>query len=215
MTTKAITLADAEQQLSKATDTLAALKAKILDKGPGSVTAEELGTAVLAVEHAKLGVQHATEAAVAQAEADRQQQLQELKAQILDQAGDADTALDAMTAIENAAAVLIEACAGRQQLIAKATASMRKAGVPRHIDGQADQHAGLAWSDAGMGRSDTVYVDGRRLAHLSPGLVIAAALERAARTAGCGSRHLQPVIEMRSTDRAALDDPDTWLRARY
>lgn len=213
--TKTVTLADAQQQLATATATLDQLKAKILDHGPGTVTAEELGTAALDVEHARLTIDHAVKAAEENAAAERLDHLRLLKQQILDQAGVADTALDAMRQIEDAAAVLIEACAGRQHLISKATAALRTAGVPRNIDGQAEQHAGLAWSDAGMGRSDAVHVDGRRLAHLSPGLVIAAALERAARTAGYGVRHLHPAIEVHSTDRAAIDNPETWLRTRY
>lgn len=213
--TSTVTIADAEQELAAATATLDQLKAKILDRGPGSVTAEELGHAALAVEHAKLTVQHAGQHAQAQAEAERQQQLQLMKAQILDQAGDVDTALDAMRQIETATAVLITSCAGRQQLIAKATASMRKAGVPRHIDGHADQHAGLAWSDAGMGRSDEVHIDGRRLAHISAGVLIAAALDRAARQAGYGVRHLQPALDLRPANQELTADPETWLKRRY
>ncbi|MFC8667068.1 hypothetical protein [Streptomyces sp. NPDC057199] len=229
---KTLTIADAEQELTKATGTLTALKAKILDKGPGSVTAEELGEAVHAVEHAKLTVEHAGQQAQAEADRQRQQHLAELKAEILDQAGDVDTALDAMQQIETAAAVLIAACAGRQRNITQWTAALRQAGVPRyeaggkirtHADGRTygpateltDEHAGMGWSDAGMGRSDAVHVDGRRLAHLSPGLVIAAALERAARTAGYGVRYLHPAIEVHSTDRAAIDNPEAWLRTRY
>lgn len=210
-----VTLADAEQQLTAATATVDQLKAKILDQGPGSVTAEELGTAALAVEHARLAVQHAAKVAQENAAAERLEQLQLLKAQILDQASTVGIALDAMQQLEEAAAILIRACGGRQQLIAQATAAMRKAGIPRHSDGQADQHAGLAWSDAAMGQGDSIHVDDRRITHVSPGVLIAAALDRAARDAGYGIRHLQPAVDVPGVQQPLAQDPETWLKARY
>jgi len=232
VTTKTVTIEDADRQLASATETLDKLKQKILDKGPGSVSPEELGTAAHAVEHARLTVQHAAEAAQAEAQRQRHAQLEELKARILDQAGDVDQALNAMRQIEEAAALLIASCAGRQKLIGQAIAALRQAGVPRYepggktrttADGRvyeaytqlSDEHAGLGWSDAGMGRSDTVYVDDRKLTHLSPGLLIAAALERAARQAGYGIGHLAPVVQLQGSVRGAVDDPDAWLKARY
>lgn len=213
--TTTISVQEAEQQLATATATVDQLKAKILDHGPGSVTAEELGHAALAVEHAKLAVQHAAKTAEDAAEAERQEQLQQLKAQILDQAGDVDTALDAMRQIEEAAALLITTCGGRQQLIGTATAAMRRAGVPAHADGAADQHAGLAWSDAGMGRSDAVHVDGRTLNQINAGVLIAAALTRGAREAGYTTRHLTPALDITAPGGPAVNDPEAWLRARY
>lgn len=213
--TKTISVQEAEQQLTAATATVDQLKAKILDEGPGSVTAEELGTAALAVEHARLTIGHAVKAAEDKAAAARHAQLEELKARILAEAGDVDEALDAMRQIENAAAVLIKACAGRQTLIGQATAAIRRAGVPRHSDGQAEQHAGLAWSDAGMGRGDELHVDGRRITSINPALLIAAALQRGAQQAGCSIGYLAPVINIIGVAQGAAQDPEAWLKARY
>ncbi|WP_060902761.1 hypothetical protein [Streptomyces europaeiscabiei] len=213
--TKTLSLTDAQQQLAAATATVDQLKAKILDEGPGTVTAEELGGAALAVEHANLAVQHAVQQAQAQAAAERQEQLQLLKAQILDKASSVGIALDAMEQLEEAAAILIRACGGRQQLIAQATAAMRKAGVPRHDDGQADQHAGLGWTQAAMGRGDTIHVDARSITTVSPGLLIAAALDRAARQAGRSLQILQPAVDVPGVQQALAQDPETWLRKRY
>lgn len=232
MSTKTVTIEEADRQLNKASEHLAGLKQKILSSGPGAVSPEELGDAAHAVEHARLSVQHAAEAAQAEAQRQRHAQLEELKARILGQAGDVDEALDAMRQIEEAAALLIAACAGRQKLIGQATTAMRQAGVPRYEPGGktritgdgrvyeaytqlSDEHAGMGWSDAAMGRSDTVYVDDRKLTHVGAGLLIAAALERAARQAGYGIGHLAPVVQLQGSVRGAVDDPEAWLKARY
>ncbi|MFD8521017.1 hypothetical protein ACFV2D_13505 [Streptomyces capillispiralis] len=209
-----VSLTDAQQQLTAATATVDQLKAKILDHGPGAVTAEELGTAALAVEHAKLTLAHAAKHAEDQAAAERLEQLELLKSQILDQAGDADQALDAMRQIETAAAALIQACTGRQTLIAQATAAMRRAGVPQASEGQADQHAGLAWSNAFMGRSDELHVDGRRISNISAGVLIAAALHRALQQTKRGPGHLTP-IAIHSMTGDLINDPKAWLKAKY
>ncbi|MEU6567304.1 hypothetical protein [Streptomyces parvulus] len=213
--TKTISLTDAQAKLTAATAAVDQLKAKLLDEGPGSVTAEELGQAALDVEHAKLALAHAAKQAEDQATAERLEQLELLKAQILDQASNAGIVLGAMEQLEYAAAVIFRACGGRQQLIAQATTAMRKAGVPRDSEGQAGQHAGLAWSDASMGRGDSVHVDDRQINTISPGVLIAAALERAAREAGYSTRHLQPAVEVPSALPALTQDPEAWLRQRF
>lgn len=217
---KTLTVQEAEQQLATATATVDQLKAKILDHGPGSVTAEELGAAALAVEHANLAIGHAIKAAEDNAAAERVDNLQLLKAQILEQAGAVDTALDAMRQLESAAAVLVEACTGRQRLISQATAAMRKADVPRYEPGgktrtTADEHAGLGWSEAAMGRGDEIHIDGRRISSINPALLIAAALQRAVRQTGRSINHLAPVIEIHGNTQGAAQDPETWLKARY
>ncbi|WP_055612837.1 hypothetical protein [Streptomyces phaeochromogenes] len=211
---KTVTLADAEQQLTAATAAVDQIKARLVDEGPGSVTAEELGAAVLTVEHARLTVEHAGQQAQAQAEAERLDHLQLLKAQILDQAGDVDTALAAMTAIEDAAAVLIGACAGRQKLIAQATAALRNAGVPEGSQ-TATEHAGLGWTNAGMARGDAVHVDGRSIAALNAGVLIAAALTRGARQVQRHVRYLTPAVDVPGSEQALVQDPESWLRAKY
>ncbi|MFJ8783176.1 hypothetical protein [Streptomyces sp. NPDC102476] len=212
--TTTITLQEAEQQLAGATATVEQLKAKILDHGPGSVTAEELGAAVLAVEHASLAVQHAGQHAQAQAEAERQQQLHGHKKHLLDQAGAPEDALAAMQQIEEAVALLVSYGANRQQLVAQGAATLRHAGVPRASEGVADQHAGLAWSDASMGRGETLHIDGRQITTINAGLLIGAAITRGCRTAGRGLGHLSPVVLVDGTGGAA-EDPETWLKARY
>jgi hypothetical protein len=227
-----VSVAGAEQQLATATDKLDTLKAKLLDHGPGAVTAQELAEAAAAVEHAKLTIEHAIKTAEDNAAAERLDHLRLLKHQILAAAGDVDGALDAMRQLEDAAAHLIATCAGRQGAINKWSAAMRAAGVPQYepqgksrttADGRTntpytrldDEHAGMGWTEAGMGRGDAVYVDDRRITQINPGTLIAAALERAARTAGYGIRYLQPAIEVHGRDQTALDNPEAWLRARY
>lgn len=230
--TTTVSVVDAEQQLATASAALDQLKAKLLDHGPGAVTPQELAEAAAAVEHARLTIEHAVKTVEDNAAAERLDHLQLLKQQILGQAGDVDAALDAMRQLEDAAALLIATCAGRQGAINKWSAAMRAADVPQYepngktrttADGHttvpytrlSDEHAGMGWTEAGMGRSDAVYVDDRRIAHINPGTLIAAALERAARTAGYGIRYLQPAIEVHGNDRAAHDNPEAWLRARY
>lgn len=211
---KTISLQDAQAKLTSATAAVDQLKAKILDEGPGSVTAEELGAAALTVEHCKLALAHAAKQAEETAAAERLEQLELLKAQILDQASNAEQALDCMKRLEEAAAELITQCAGRQQLIAQATAAMRRAGVPQ--GSTPDQaHAGLGWTDAGMGMGDAVHVDGRRIAGVNASLVIAAALTRATRQAGITVGHLRPAVDVTGTHQGLIDDPARWLHSSF
>lgn len=211
---KTINLQEAEQKLTAATATVDQLKAKILDQGPGSVTAEELGQAALDVEHARLTLAHAAKQAEDQAAAERLEQLELLKAQILDQAGDVDQALDCMRRIEEAAAELITACTGRQKLIAQATAAMRRAGVPQGNE-SSDAHAGLGWTQASMGRADELHIDGRRITSVNAGLLVAAALARAAQQAGVSVGHLRPAVDVPGTHQALTHDPEAWLKTSY
>lgn len=226
-------VADAEQQLADATRaqadataTLDKLKAKILEHGAQAVTAEDLATATHAAEHATLATQHATLALEAARQAERHQRLEDLKASILEQAGTSTEVLILMNTIEGAAARLIALCTNRQQLIGQATATMRREGVPRYDPGGkprtsalgittepytelTDQHAGLGWQDAGMGRTDAVVVDGRRVGIVSPGVLVAAALTRAARgRAG----YLAPALQVHG---APVDDLEQWLKAKF
>lgn len=211
---KTISLKDAQDQLTAATAAVDQIKAKILDQGPGSVTAEELGQAALDVEHAKLTLDHAAKQAEELAAAERLDNLQLLKQQILRDAGDTDAALNAMRRIEDGVAALIDVGAGRQQLIAQSAAAMRRAGVPRNTDGQADQHAGLAWSDATAFGSDAVHVDGRRIGNVNAGLLIAAAISRGCRTAGRSTAWLGGTVQVNG-DPAVDNDPETWLRKHF
>lgn len=209
-----ISLKEAQAELAVATAAVDQLKAKILDEGPGSVTAEELGAAALTVEHCKLALAHAAKQAEETAAAERLEQLELLKAQILDQASNADQALDCMRRLEEAAAELITQCAGRQQLIAQATAAMRRAAVPQgsSID---EAHAGLGWTQASMGMGDAIHVDGRRIATVSPGVLVAAALARAAQQAGVGVGYLRPAVDVPGVHQALTQDPAGWLQSSY
>lgn len=211
---KTISLQDAQAKLTAATAAIDQLKAKLLDEGPGSVTAEELGRAALDVEHAKLALAHAAKQAEDQAAAERLEQLELLKAQILDQASNAEQAIDCMQRLEEAAAELISACAGRQQLIAQATAAMRRASVPQGSDIDA-AHAGLGWTQASIGLSDAIHVDGRRIASINPGVLVAAALTRAARQAGVGVGHLRPSVDITGAHQGLTDNPEAWLHSSY
>ncbi|MFE2466244.1 hypothetical protein [Streptomyces mirabilis] len=211
---KTVTMQDAEQDLAAATATLDQLKAKILDHGPGSVTAEELGHAALAVEHAKLTVQHAAQQTQAEAEAARQKHLHLGKEKWTADAGTPEKALEAIQQVAEGVAYLMSVCVGRQRLIGQAIAELRRAGVPRASEGAADQHAGLAWSEAGMGHSDTLHIDGRRIGNLNAGLLVGVAIARGCHTAGYSTNYLAPVLQVDATG-VAVDAPEAWLRARY
>ncbi|MFF0061085.1 hypothetical protein ACFYRC_05975 [Streptomyces sp. NPDC005279] len=235
MPTTVTRVADAEQQLTAATlaqaDATAALgklKAKILEHGAEAVTAEDLAAATHAAEHAALATQHATLALESARQTERLHRLEDLKASILEQAGDPTEAVALVRQIEDAATRLIALCADRQRLISRATAAMRGEGVPRYEPGGksrtnalgittnpytelTDQHAGLGWQEAGMTGSDAVVVEGRRVGLVSAGVLLAAALDRASRGR---SGHLAPALEVR---RAAPQgaDLEQWVRATF
>ncbi|TGB09779.1 hypothetical protein [Streptomyces sp. MZ04] len=212
--TKTVTLADAEQQLTAATATLDQLKAKILDQGPGTVTAEELGTAALAVEHARLAVGHAAKQAEDQTEQERQEHLHDFKADTFEKAGTVEGMLDAMQKVAEGTAYIVRFCAGRQQLVSNGINTLRREGVPQASEGAAEQHAGLAWSDASAFGGPALHADGRRIAGINAGLPIAAAVTRGCAEAGKPSGWLGPVLQVPQTGELA-DNPETWLRARY
>lgn len=210
-----LTVQDAEQQLAAATATVDQLKAKILDHGPGSVTAEELGTAALAVEHANLAVQHAIKTAETTAAAERTARLQEKKARYLAEAGDPDTIRDAMDMIAEGTSVIMRFCTGRQKLIAQGIREMSQDGVPQGNPND-EQHAGLSWSQAGLGIGDRLYIDGREISTVSAGVIIASAVARGARAAGKKEPgHLAPLDVNGAADPAAVNDPDAWLARKF
>ncbi|WP_405549767.1 hypothetical protein [Streptomyces microflavus] len=223
MTTTTHPLAAAEQQLTNAIQThaeatavLGNLKQQILNDGPQAVTAQQLADAAASVEHAKLSTDHALTNLQTAQEDDRQGALNALKATILNKAGTPADALQAMRQLEEAARYLMATCVSRQQNIHQWTAALRQAGVPQaHAGTAADGHAGLGWAPAGMGQGDTVIVDGRRLATVNPGLLIAAALTRAARATGHGLGHLAPVVEVHAPQGLAVDDPDGYLHQKF
>ncbi|WP_406345528.1 hypothetical protein [Streptomyces sp. NBC_00648] len=209
-------LTQAQDAQDAATVELAALKQKILDHGPDAVTAQELADAASQVEHAALATSHARNALEAAHQADRQQQLEALKDNILNTAGSPDEAVEAMRKLEEAAAYLIAMTSGRPQLIAQGTANMRRLAVPQATAGRAaDGHAGLGWYDAGLGRSDGLLIDGRNITSLNPGILIAAAITRAARSQGYTTHHLAPALDINTPGGQAVDDPETYLRTRY
>ncbi|WP_372349615.1 hypothetical protein [Streptomyces sp. KL116D] len=90
---------------------------------------------------------------------------------------------------------------------------MRRARVPQGSTPD-DAHAGLGWTNAGMGRSDELHVDGRTLGPVNAGLLVAPP-----RSPGPQGRqrvsvhHLEPTVQVGGTPAAA--DPEAWLRARY
>jgi len=222
-------LADATRAQADATATLDKLKAKILEHGAQAVTAEDLAAATHAAEHAALATQHATRALEAARQAERHQRLEDLKANILEQAGDPAEALALMRQVEEAAGRLIDLCANRQRLIAQATATMRREGVPRYDPGGktrtnalgittnpytelSDEHAGLGWQDAGMARGDVVVVDGRRVTLVHPGVVLQAALARAARGRAA---HLAPALDVPPGAGPSDAELEQWVKARF
>lgn len=209
-----INLQEAEQQLTAATAAVDQLKQAILDQGPGSVTAEELGQAALTVEHCKLALAHAAKTADEQAEQQRIDMLQQLKADTLPKVGSSETARAAVQQIADGVATLLSESGTRQHTVAKLIAALRFAGVPRVSAGQADKHAGLAWTEAAMGRADTVYIDGRQITTINAGLPIGAGIILGCQAAGFSSRHLAPVVQVDGAQPIA-DNLDTWLQSRY
>ncbi|MFE9003236.1 hypothetical protein ACFYOY_13990 [Streptomyces sp. NPDC007875] len=209
-------LADAHAAHTEATAALDQLKAAILMDGPTAVTAQDLGAAADRAEHAGLAVQHARAEHAAAQERDRRQALRDLKNEILTGASNPQAALAAMRQFEDAAAALIATCCSRQRNISQWTRAMRQHGVPRaNNQPAAEQHEGLAWADAGLGRSDHITVDGRTIADINPGVIITAALHRAASAAGYTVRHLAPALDVGRPDPAAVNDPGQWFNARY
>lgn len=217
-----LTAHDADQAVTDARNTyrvaqehLDNLKAQVLTDGPDAVTAKELATAAGVVEHARLTVQHAIAELEKARGNERQQQLNQLKADILTTTGAPEDALNAMRQIETAVAYLVSSCVSRQRNIAQWMAAMQRAGVPAAVSVQKeDGHAGLGWSVASMAGGDAVVVDDRRIAPLNPGMLISAAVARGCRAAGQSTGQLAPVLSVDGTG-PVVDDPEAWLRKRY
>ncbi|MET7746156.1 hypothetical protein [Streptomyces sp. NPDC005385] len=206
---------DARMAYANANDDLTALRNKILIHGPEAVSAPELATAAAHVEHAKLSVEHAL-AELDQALGNaRLHNLNTLKAQILEDAGTHEEALNAMQQIEQGVAHLVASCAGRQRHIAQWIGAMQRAGVPAAVGQQTeDGHAELGWSNANMAGGDAILVGQRRIASINPGTLIAAAIARGTRTAGYSTGHLAPVLQV-DGQGALMGDPEDWLKRRY
>ncbi|MBW8728313.1 MAG: hypothetical protein JF625_24610, partial [Inquilinus limosus] len=78
-----------------------------------------------------------------------------------------------------------------------------------------DEHARLGWSDASMSGGIAVHVDGRKIAKIHPGLLVAAAIVRGARQAHYGAGFLGPLVKIDGPQQDLVNDPDGWLRARF
>lgn len=205
-----ISLKTAQDQLTAATAAVDQLKAKLLNEGPGSVTAEELGQAALAVEHSRLTLAHATKQAEETAAAERLDNLQLLKLEFLERAGDREKARTGLQMIAEGTAILAEIGANRQSLVSQGVAALQRAGVPQASEGQADQHAGLAWSEANAFTAAALHIDGRRISHITTGALVGAGIVRGCKAAGTNvARALGPI-----PTTAVINDPDAWINSK-
>ncbi len=184
--------------------------------GDVEVSTQQYADAAHALEVAALREQAAA-AALQRAQHDaRRQRLTALADQTKEKAGTPDAALNAMKRIEEAVADLVAVGAGRQQLIAHTTATMRKEGVPEHgfRDTLTDEHAHLGWKLAGMGHGDTLYVGDRVITDVNVGKLIGAAIDRGCQAAGRNVHWLRPVLEVNG-NRDIAQDPAAWLARHY
>lgn len=181
-----------------------------------TVSAEDYGNAAHELERAQLLTQAAAAALQRTEQAERLRRLAALSDDVREKAGTPAGALDAMARIEQAVAELVASAAGRQQLIARTTAAMRKEGVPALTPGDelTAEHAHLGWKIAGMGYGDTVYAGDRAISDVNVGRLIGAAIDRGCRTAGRSVHWLRPVLEVNSTGDLA-QDPAAWLAHHY
>lgn len=229
MPTKTVTVDEADRQLTKASEHLTALKAKILDKGPGAVSPEELGDAANAVEHARLTVQHASETAEAEAKQQRLERLEERKARMLAEAGAPDELLDAMRQIEEGTAVIVAYCRRRGIAVDRWVKELREDGVPQlepngkvrtDIHGHTHipylqpsaEHGDLGWQGEYMGRpSKVIHVGNRKISKTAPGILVGAALYNGARKGNGHPSDLVPQVDV-DVSPAVRNDPEAWVR---
>lgn len=231
-------VADAEQALTAAARAEEEARARLADlesrivAGDLTITADQHGEAEHAVRYAELKRRGAQEAyAEAQREA-RRASLTALADQYTKTFGSSDEALKAMAAIEDAAAVLVTRVMERNRAIDQATLEMQRAGVPQlepHGKVRRDalghthvpyteptaEHGFLGWREPGMGRSASVTIRDRTISVLGPGLLIAAALERACKRAGVHPRHLDTHVDLKNVPEPLVQSPAEWLTDRY
>lgn len=231
-------VADAEQALTAAAKAEEEARARLADlesrivAGDLTITADQHGGAEHEVRYAELKRRSAQEAYAEAQRAARTARLEDLADQYTKLFGTSDEALKAMTAIEDAAAVLVERVMERNRAIDRATAEMQRAGVPRLEPGgkirtdalgrkhvpytePTAEHAYLGWREPGMGRSASVTIRDRTISVLAPGLLIAAAIERACQRAGVTARHLDAHVDVKNVPEPLVQSPAEWLTDRY
>lgn len=174
---------------SDAAPSLDELKARIL-AGDETVTAEELAHATEVALWEDLRKQAAAKMAAEQAEAERLDQIAQVRADILaaDQADDDQADTDAIT---DAVARIIARHMQRAQVVGEARGRLHRLGIP--AGGSPEDAHGLTWHQAGMGMPESVTIDGRRLtATAYPGAAIADAIARGAADAQINRHRLAP-----------------------
>ncbi|MEV7007547.1 hypothetical protein [Streptosporangium sp. NPDC051022] len=174
--------------------TLEELRQRILDGQ--DVTPDEYAKARTLAELDELQKLADAQAAARQAEANRLAEVERIKADVLAQYGDLDDDAADADLIRQAAARLITRAKGRQSAINYGMANLRRLRLA-----ESEEVAGAQWRNAGMGTSDAVILDGRRLGILPPGPAIADALAGALADAGVQRGYLAPLIHVHGKAR--------------
>ncbi|GHE28684.1 hypothetical protein GCM10017673_33970 [Streptosporangium violaceochromogenes] len=173
----------------KAPPSLAELRQRILDGH--DVTPAEYAQARTIAELDELQALAEVQAAARQAEADRVAHVEQVKAEILSQAGDTDADQADADLIRDAAARIITRAKNRYAAVNHGIASLRRLGLT-----EGEEYAGATWKNASMGLSDAVIIDGRRIGQTPAGPALADALAGALADAGVQRGYLAPLIHV-------------------
>jgi hypothetical protein len=207
-----VTVEEAQQRLAVAQEALTILRERNLsgDKPPG---VKEWETAGLEAESAARNLERAQHQAAEHARLARLAELQAVKEAFAERA-DAAAALDAGVRLIAAWRDLLTVITERNAVIEPLVNRARGASAPQ-VGGFAtppdgDDDAGLAWTEAGMGRSRGLVIDGRARVALPIHQLFAALGSAACRDVG-----LSPGAAGLDQYGGPLNDPLTYIREQW
>lgn len=215
--------AAARQARQDAHDALDDFKARIL-AGDLDVSTEAYAEAGHAAEVAELRLEAAELALQGAEQRARLHTLEQIKAEILTEAGHPDEILAAMRQVEEGAAILLGYDKARNTRIGQWIAALRTHQVPRlskvgkeargEYTRTTDEHADLGWSSRdATWANDAIYIGDRTITTFADGFTTSAALARAVKAAGLYRAAV--TFNVQAPHDEFVNDPETWLRGRY
>jgi len=223
-------LAGAEQAEEEARLACAELRERVLNGE--DITARQLAEAGEVLSRAELGTE-ATGIALAGAQKRaRAERLAQLKATALTDTGDADEVTALIAQIEESVARVIAICATRRGAIQRTMRALRTEGVPQldvfgkvRTDAQgrtstpytevSSEHGGMGWKEASMGGDDRIFINDRMIEGVHPGVIVAAAIERACKRSEMSTRSLAPLVSVDRPAERVTSDLAGWAAGTF